>query len=543
MSAKRSSGKRCVLFLWGLFLFGMLTLAGCHGSKGRAEFEVPRELDENRSFEITFWAKNDTNKRQTEIYQNAAAEFEKYYPNIHVTIRLYTNYGDIYNDVITNIATGTTPNVCITYPDHVATYLTGSNTVVPLDSLFEDSRYGLGGSKVAFDSVKQEEIVPQFLEECTLGENVYALPFMRSTEACYVNQTYLEKLGYELPDVLTWDFIWEVSEAAMKKDSDGTFLVNGQNVMIPFIYKSTDNMMIQMLRQKGSGYSNENGEILLFSDDTAELIKTIAEHGKTKSFSTFKISGYPANFLNAGQCIFAVDSTAGATWMGSKAPLMDISADKVVPFTTAVRMVPQFDPEHPQMISQGPSVCVFNKEDPQEVLAAWLFAQYLLTDDVQIAYSKTEGYVPVTTKARNTPAYQEYLAAEGMDNLEHYEIKIKASKLLLSNVDHTFVTPVFNGSTSLRDAAGQLIENSVKSVRRKQTVDDSYIQKLYQEVISLYRLDQIGVSSEGKRDLGPLPMTAKLLLGGLLAVWGCIITASLIQFVRKRRKEEQKSAK
>jgi multiple sugar transport system substrate-binding protein len=329
----------------------------------------------------------------------------------------------------------------------------------------------------------------------------------------------------------------------MKKDTDGTFLVNGQNVMIPFIYKSTDNMMIQMLRQKEYGYSNENGEIMMFSDETAELIKTIAEHGKTKSFSTFKISGYPANFLNAGQCIFAVDSTAGATWMGSQAPLMDISADKVVPFTTAVRMVPQFDPGHPQMISQGPSVCVFNKEDPQEVLAAWLFAQYLLTDDVQIAYSKTEGYVPVTTKARNTPEYQEYLAAEGMDNIEHYEIKIKASKLLLNNVDHTFVTPVFNGSTSLRDAAGQLIENSVKSVRRKQVVDDAYVQKLYQEVISLYRLDQLGGSSEGKRDLGPLPMTAKLLLGGLLAVWGCIIAMSLIQFVRKRRKEEQKSVK
>ena len=30
------------------------------------------------------------------------------------------------------------------------------------------------------------------------------------------------------------------------------------------------------------------------------------------------------------------------------------------------------------MISQGPSVCVFNKEDPQEVLASWLFTLYLL---------------------------------------------------------------------------------------------------------------------------------------------------------------------
>ena len=36
------------------------------------------------------------------------------------------------------------------------------------------------------------------------------------------------------------------------------------------------------------------------------------------------------------------------------------------------------------MISQGPSVCIFNKDDPQEVLASWLFAQFLLTDEVQI---------------------------------------------------------------------------------------------------------------------------------------------------------------
>ena len=535
----RAEIKRAVILI-AVLLTMMFSLAGCHGSAAREEFGVPDEFDTSRSFEITFWAKNDTNKRQTEIYQNAAAQFEKAYPNIHVNIRLYTNYGDIYNDVITNIATGTTPNVCITYPDHVATYLTGSNTVVPLDSLIEDKRYGLGGSKVAFDSVGRDEIVPQFLNECTIGRNIYALPYMRSTEACYVNKTYVEKLGYELPDILTWDFVWEVSEAAMEKDADGKFIVNGQNVMIPFIYKSTDNMMIQMLRQKGYGYSEESGNILMFNDDTAELIKTIAEHGKTRSFSTFKISSYPGNFLNAGQCIFAIDSTAGATWMGSKAPLMDISADTVVDFETEVKMIPQFDTQDPKMISQGPSVCIFNKDDPQEVLASWLFAQYLITDDVQIAYAETEGYVPVTTKARNNPQYQDYLAKEGTDDNEHYEIKIKASRLLLDNIQYTFVTPVFNGSASLRDAAGELIESSVKSVRRKQTVDDEFISKLYKDVISLYRLDQIGGSEEGRKDLGPLPAEAKLLLGSLAAVWGCILIINLCKLLKKYRQSSDK---
>ena len=82
-----------------------------------------------------------------------------------------------------------------------------------------------------------------------------------------------------------------------------------------------------MLKQKNAGYSDANGNILLFNDTTTDILKELAVHTGKGSFSTFKISGYPANFLDAGQCIFAVDSTAGATWMGSEAPLSDIADD------------------------------------------------------------------------------------------------------------------------------------------------------------------------------------------------------------------------
>ncbi|MGN1016865.1 MAG: ABC transporter substrate-binding protein [Faecousia sp.] len=516
-----------------LALFMVCSLAGCHGSREKKSFSLPGAFDESRNYEITFWAKNDTNLTQVAIYKQAIADFEALYPNITVNLRLYTDYGKIYNDVITNIATDTTPNVCITYPDHIATYLTGADTVTALDELLDDPRYGLGGKELRFDSPTRQEIIPQFLEECVIDGNHYALPFMRSTEACYVNKTYVEKLGYTLPETLTWDFIWEVSEAAMEKDADGNFLLNGQKVLIPFIYKSTDNMMIQMLRQKGAGYSDETGKIAIFNDTTRELLLTIAEHAGTGAFNTFKLASYPANFLNAGQCIFAIDSTAGATWMGSDAPLIDIAEDKLVRFETQVMTIPQFDPEHPQMISQGPSLCVFQKEDPQEVLASWLFAQFLLTNSVQIAYSTTEGYVPVTAKAQESPEYQAYLERSGEDNDYYYSVKIDAAKLLLENTQNTFVTPVFNGSASLRNAAGQLIENVNKGVRRGQSFDDAAIDKLFSEVTSLYRLDQIQPREDGET-LGPLPTEAKLLLGGLALCWIGMGTYVLREKLKRR---------
>ena len=516
-------------------------LAGCHGSQGIPSFVLPYSFDTSRNFEITFWAKNDTNKAQTAVYEKAIEDFQALYPNITVNLRLYTDYGRIYNDVITNIATNTTPNVCITYPDHIATYLTGTNSVVPLDDLFTNKKYGLGGSDLRFESPTLEEIIPQFLNECAFDGHYYAIPYMRSTEACYVNKTMLEKLGYELPETLTWDFVWEVAEAATEKDADGNYLINGQKVMIPFIYKSTDNMMIQMLRQKQAGYSTDAGEIQIFNDTTRELLFEIAENAKTGAFSTFKISSYPANFLNAGQCIFAVDSTAGATWMGSYAPLSDIAEDKFVEFETVVMPIPQFDTENPQMISQGPSMCVFNKEDPQEVLASWLFAQYMLTNEVQIGYATTEGYLPVTSKAQNSEEYQDYLSRTGEDNDTYYDVKISASKLLMENIGNTFVTPVFNGSTSLRDAAGQMIEDVTKSVRRKKEVNDEFIDNLYSDVSSLYRLDQFSVRTEageeddGKVDFGPLPKAAVILIGSLVCAWILIIIYVITDMIRKKK--------
>ncbi len=517
----------------------LMTLTGCHGSRQTSEFQTPDSFDESREYEITFWAKNDTNKAQTQMYEDAINSFEGLYPNIHVNIRLYTDYSRIYNDVITNISTGTTPNVCITYPDHIATYLTGQNVVVPLDALMSDEKYGLGGSEVKFDSPTRDEIVPQFLTECEIDGVHYALPFMRSTEACYINKTYVEQLGYELPDVLTWDFIWEVADAAAKKNDDGTYALNGQNVMIPFIYKSTDNMMIQMLKQKDAGYSTDSGDILLFNDTTRELLNTIADHVRTGAFSTFKISSYPANYLNAGQCVFAIDSTAGSTWMGADAPLSDIAEDKLVDFEIAVRMVPQFEPGSPKMISQGPSVCIFNKPDSQEVLASWLFMQYLLTNDVQTAYSETEGYVPVTTKAQQSDEYRDYISREGEDNDDHYQVKIEATKLLLEHAADTFITPVFNGSASLRDAAGQLIENVTKSIRRKETVDDAYIDDLFNDVSALYRLDQISQSGTGQEELGEIPAASKLLLISIATAWLLMGAYAVLGKVKRGRTNKQ----
>ena len=44
-----------------VFVLLALVLSGCHGKVERVAFQVPEEFDTSRNYEITFWAKNDTN--------------------------------------------------------------------------------------------------------------------------------------------------------------------------------------------------------------------------------------------------------------------------------------------------------------------------------------------------------------------------------------------------------------------------------------------------------------------------------------------------
>ena len=531
----------CILLCFTL-LFSLLSLMSCHGKEALPEFEMPRVFDENKEYEITFWAKNENHNEQMQVYRDAVDAFEALYPNIKINLKMYADYNIIYRDVITNITTETTPNICITYPDHIATYNTGDNIVVSLDELMADEKYGLGGSALRFDGVSKDEIVPAFLEEGVINGEQYAIPFMRSTEACYVNVDLVKALGFEMPPVLTWDFIWSVCDAAMQpigQDENGKDVyINGQTILIPFLYKSSDNMMIQYLAQAGADYSTEDGEVLFFNDTSKEFLSLLADKAREGKFTTFKAEHkYPGDLINANQCIFGIDSTAGATWIGSQAPHVEIPEESMVEFELAVREIPQLNPDEPKMISQGPSICVFNKRDGGEVVASWLFAQFLLTSDVQIGYAKTEGYLPVTTEAHSDESYLSYLAMgdQRLTSAEYYFAKIDAAKLLLANLDNTFVTPVFNGSTSVRNAAGDMIDTVIKAIDRNQPTDEAAIENMYSMVSIQYHLSELGANSNKRIDLGKLPGESLALLITLPVIWFGFITWAAIKYYLTRK--------
>ena len=82
-----------------------------------------------------------------------------------------------------------------------------------------------------------------------------------------------------------------------------------------------------------------------------------------------------------------------------------------------------------------------------------------------------------------------------------------------------------------------MIENVAKSTRRKEVVDDAYMDKLYSDMVSLYRLNLEGGSmAEGKADLGKLPTASVALIATLATVWGLMIVYVVHEKAKKKRK-------
>ena len=150
----------------------------------------------------------------------------------------------------------------------------------------------------------------------------------------------------------------------------------------------------------------------------------------------------------------SIGSSAGAT---HQRPTKENDA---YPFEVGIATIPQLNPAKPKVISQGPSVCIFKKENPQEVVASWLFVKYLTTNvEFQAEFSIASGYVPVIKSVINNEYFAKTLAnADGGDY-----VSALSTKICMDQVNAYFVSPAFVGSSTARDQVGGIIDKALVS--------------------------------------------------------------------------------
>ena len=472
--------KRIISLL--LLVVMALGLVACNTNKpvetnpGQAEnntpvtnFQVPEGGYDGKPVTITFYHTMGSNL--TAVLDLYIAEFNKLYPNITIEYTSVGGYDDVRDQISTEITVGAQPNIAYCYPDHVALYnLAG--VVAQLDDLIasqETVTLTDGTTEILglTDAQKADFIEGYYNEGMQFGDGLmYTMPLSKSTEVLYYNKTFFDANGLTVPT--TWDELEALCAKIKEIDPKS----------IPLGYDSESNWFITMCEQYKSPYTSATGDHFLFDNETnRNFIKTFREWYQKGYLTTQTLYGAYTSGLFVSttdvKSYMSIGSSAGATHQRPAA------VNGEYPFEVGIATIPQVDASNKKVISQGPSVCIFNKENPQEVIASWLFVKFLTTNvGFQAEFSMASGYVPVLKSVAQNPVYAEFLASADGGNY----ISALSAKVCLEQESAYYTSPAFNGSSAARDQVGTLLTKCLTAADGGDV--DAMIKKAFEDAVA-----------------------------------------------------------
>ena len=437
-----------VLLLLALTL-NIVAMTSCDSSKVAADFVIPEEgFDTSKEITLNFYHTMGANLR--EVLDRYIIEFNKLYPNITINHQQVGSYDDVRQQISTEITVGDQPHIAYCYPDHVALY-NRAKAVATLDTLIASDltvtradgtteTLGLTDAQIA------DFIQGYYNEGKQFGDGLmYSMPLSKSTEVLYYNKTFFDEHNLSVPT--TWDEMEQLCATIKEIEPD----------CVPLGYDSESNWFITMCEQYGSDYTSATGDHFLFDNETNRAFAAKFREWYQKGYvTTSELSGgYTSKLFTMassekGNSYMSIGSSAGATHQ------RPAKVNEEYPFEVGIATIPQINPESPKVISQGPSLCIFKKNDPQEVIASWLFVKFLATTvEFQAEFSMASGYVPVIKSVGENEVYKtEFLdKADGGDF-----ISALSAKICLQQEAAYYTSPAFDGSSTARDQVGILMQ-------------------------------------------------------------------------------------
>ena len=428
---------------------------------GTPNFTVPTGGYDGSAVEITFYHTMGSNL--SDVLHLYIEDFQKLYPNITVKDEQVGGYDDVRNQISTEITVGNQPNIAYCYPDHVALYnLAGA--VAHLDNLINSQEVvtdSEGNTQILGlnDEQKADFIEGYYNEGRQFGDGLmYTMPFSKSTEVLYYNKTFFEEHEIKVPT--HWFSTSEDDDTSMEAVCKKCLAADPD--CVPLGYDSEANWFITMCEQIGSDYTSAGSDHYKFDNNYNKgFVKIFRDWYQSGYVTTQTLYGaYTSGLFVAEKgtrSYMSIGSSAGATHQRpSKVTVTDDEGKEksVYPFEVGIASIPQMNANNPRVISQGPSVCIFGKANPQEVIASWLFVKFLVTSvEFQAEFSMVSGYVPVLKSVAENAEYAKFLnKADGGDY-----IAALSAKVCLEQQSAYYTSPAFNGSSKARDQVGALI--------------------------------------------------------------------------------------
>ena len=250
--------------------------------------------------------------------------------------------------------------------------------------------------------VNVDNILKCAISSYSSEKGLLAVPFNASALLYYYNKTVYDQKGVNAPQTLD-DMISVVSTTG-SKERMGFSGVPASFELTTFIGA-----------QNGCSYmvNNKNGH------EGAATEVLFGKNGTYKAFLEKWKAIYDTGYMDAITSGVTAEFTSGRSlaMLASSSNLASVLAQAANSFEVGVAQVPIVNSQATggTVISGGALYSFTNSEAVKTVL------EYLISDEVQITWSKATGYVPVNVKAYDTAEYKAFLQENPL-----YEVALKA---------------------------------------------------------------------------------------------------------------------
>ena len=419
---------------------------------GTPNFNVPAAGYDGSKVTLSFYHTMGQNLR--DVLDAYIIEFNKLYPNITIEHKQVGGYDDVRDQISTELTVGNQPNIAYCYPDHVALYNLAGKVVTLdnlIDSKMEITRADSSKEVLGLTAEQKADFIQGYYNEGRqFGDGLmYTMPLSKSTEVLYYNKTFFDTNEIPVPD--HWFSTSETDTTSLEAVCQKILTIDPDS--IPLGYDSESNLFITMCEQLGSDYTSATGDHFLFDNAANKTFCKIFRNWYTEGWMTTQtlFGAYTSGLFvsdTAPRSYMSIGSSAGATHQ------RPAKVDGAYPFEVGIAEIPQMNANNKKVISQGPSLCIFEASE-QEVVASWLFVKFLTTSvEFQAEFSMASGYVPVLKSVGENEIYKtEFLdKANGGDY-----IAALSAKVCLAQESAYYTSPAFNGSSTARDQVGELL--------------------------------------------------------------------------------------
>ncbi|WP_052144868.1 ABC transporter substrate-binding protein [Halalkalibacter okhensis] len=359
------------------FVLALALMVGCNQTSSESSTSVggsEPSVDSEEKVEITYWyAWGD---KIGENNENLVKMFNESQDRIHVTAEYQGSYDDLHAKTQAAFAAGNAPEVT-------------QNEIASV-GIFANS--GMTENLTPFvekNNVDMNDFIPGLMGNSYVNDQLYALPYLRSTPILYLNKTILEEVGLDPAGPKNWE---EFREYAQTLTTDGERVGMTLPVNI-WMYEA-------LVAQSGGQMLSDDGSEVAFNSEAGvapvQFWKEMEEEGILKMPTGDEAGDVARQDFANGRSAMAFSSTADLSfWLA-------MAEEQGFELTTA------FMPANSTygVPTGGANLVMTAGLDPAKQEAAWEFIHWMTSTEQTIYASSYTGYLPSRMSAVNSDEMQ-----------------------------------------------------------------------------------------------------------------------------------------